>query len=234
MQYEFGIFLETIDKGMDSFKNAASLRTRCGVYYERKLKKKGFNLIIGVDEAGRGPLAGPVVACAVSLKSCRFKNRIDDSKKLTPKQREKAFPEIIRNCVFGIGIVSEKVIDRLNILEATRMAMKQAVESLIAKLKNSGRNKRIHLLIDGDMALNIDVAFTPIIKGDSKSKSIASASILAKVIRDRIMFIYDKFYPEYKFNQHKGYPTRIHKLALRKFGPSIIHRTSFKPCLKKI
>lgn len=204
------------------------------LYYERKFKKKGFNLIIGVDEAGRGPLAGPVVACAVSLKSCRFKNRIDDSKKLTPKQRETAFAEIIRKSIFGIGIVSEKIIDRLNILEATRIAMKQAIESLIAKLKDSGRNQRIHVLIDGNMALDINVAFTSIIKGDSKSKSIASASILAKVIRDRIMLIYDKLYPEYKFNQHKGYPTRMHKLALRKFGPSIIHRTSFKPCLEKI
>lgn len=191
-------------------------------------------MIIGVDEAGRGPLAGPVVACAVSLLSNRFKNRIDDSKKLTPQQREKAFPEIIQKSIFGIGIVSEKVIDRLNILEATRIAMKQAVESLIGKLKNSGRDKRIHLLIDGNMTLNINIPFTYIIKGDSKSKSIASASILAKVIRDRIMFIYDKLYPEYRFNQHKGYPTRIHRLALKKFGPSIIHRTSFKPCLKKI
>ncbi len=202
------------------------------LYYERKLKSKGFNLIIGVDEAGRGPLAGPVVACAVSLKSNRFKNRIDDSKKLTPRQRETAFAEIVRKCVFGIGIVGEKIIDRVNILEATRMAMKQAIESLIAKLKDSGRDKRIHVLIDGDMGLDIDIAFTPIIKGDSKSRSIASASILAKVIRDRIMLMYDKLYPQYKFSRHKGYPTRTHKLALRKFGPSIIHRASFKPCLK--
>ena len=184
-------------------------------------------MIIGIDEAGRGPLAGPVVACAVSLLSNRFKNRIDDSKRLTPRQRKEAFLEIIHKSVFGIGIVSEKVIDRLNILEATRLAMRQAVESLIGKLKNHGRNKRIHLLINGDMAPNINAAFTPVIKGDSKSKSIASASILAKVIRDRIMFIYDKLYPEYRFYQHKGYPTRIHRLALKKFGPSIIHRTSF-------
>lgn len=191
-------------------------------------------MIIGVDEAGRGPLAGPVVACAVSLLSCRFKNRIDDSKKLTPRQRETAFAEIIRKSVFGIGIVSEKVIDRLNILEATRLAMKQAVESLIAKFENRGRDKRLHLLIDGNLTLDIDAAFTAVIKGDSKSKSIASASILAKVIRDRIMVIYDRLYPEYRFYQHKGYPTKIHRLALKKFGPSIIHRTSFRPCLKKI
>lgn len=196
------------------------------LYYERKLKEDGFDLIIGVDEAGRGPLAGPVVACAVCLKDYRFINRIDDSKKLTSRAREKAFPEIIKKSVFGIGVVSEKIIDRVNILEATRMAMKEAVVCVIDKLK-SHNHSRIHVIIDGDIYIDIEPASTAIIKGDSKSKSIASASILAKVIRDRIMGLYDKIYPQYGFIKHKGYPTQEHRDILKKIGPSVIHRRSF-------
>jgi len=199
--------------------------TGCGFYFENELKKKGFNLIIGVDEAGRGPLAGPVVAAAVTFLTVRFKNRIDDSKKLTSIQRENAFLEITGKSVFGIGIVDEKIIDRLNILEATKVAMQEAVQSLISKLKP--QEMFIHLLVDGNMRLNVNYPFTSIIKGDAKSKSIAGASILAKVTRDRIMCSYDKLYPEYGFIRHKGYPTKMHKLALKKFGPSIIHRASF-------
>lgn len=196
------------------------------LYFERKFKKKGFNLIIGVDEAGRGPLAGPVVAAAVSLNTHRFKNRIDDSKKLTSPAREKAFQEIILNSVFGIGIVPEQVIDRVNILEATRLAMRKAVASLVAKLsvKNT---RRIHVIVDGRLTLDIDFPYTGIVKGDSKSKSIACASILAKVTRDRLMERYDKAYPQYLFIKHKGYPTKEHKEILRKIGPSLIHRRSF-------
>lgn len=214
------------------------------LYYERRLRKRGYNLIIGLDEAGRGPLAGPVVAAAVTLKTTRFKNRIDDSKKLTAQARERAFLEIINKSTFGIGIVNEKIIDRLDILAATRIAMEEAVMALMHKL-TSHQNRRmrhafspikkssklrkdgIHLLIDGNVKLNINLPFTNIIRGDSKSKSIASASILAKVIRDRIMFLYNKVYPQYGFCQHKGYPTRMHRVALKKFGPSLIHRTSF-------
>ena len=144
------------------------------LYYERQLKKKGFDVIIGVDEAGRGPLAGPVVAGAVSLLSTRFKNRIDDSKKLSPRQRQAAFPEILSKSVFGIGIVDEKTIDRVNILVATHMAMEQAVFSLIEKLKGTDK-RRMHLLIDGDISLKTGLPFWPIIKGDAKSKSIAAA-----------------------------------------------------------
>lgn len=197
------------------------------LYYERKLKKEGYNLIIGVDEAGRGPLAGPVVAAAVILLTTRFKNRIDDSKKLTPLERENAFPEIIKNSIFGIGIVDEKTIDRLNILVATRIAMEQAVSSLVDKLKNDCSEKKIHIIVDGNMSLNVNFPFTSIIRGDAKSKSIASASILAKVTRDRIMDSYDSVYPEYGFIRHKGYPTAMHRQAIRKFGPSRIHRVSF-------
>jgi len=196
------------------------------LYYENKLKKKGYNLIIGVDEVGRGPLAGPVAAAAVTLKTVYFKNRIDDSKKLSSSQREHAFGEIIHKSVFGIGIINERVIDRLNIAVATRMAMEQAISGLIAKLKPDYR-PRIHILVDGNIKLDIDLPFTGIIKGDSKSKSIACASILAKVIRDRIMSLYDKIYPQYGFLKHKGYPTKEHRTALKKFGPSLIHRTSF-------
>jgi ribonuclease HII len=196
------------------------------LYYERKLKKKGYSLIIGVDEAGRGPLAGPVVAAAVALKAPRFRNRIDDSKKLTAPARERAFREIILKSVFGIGIVDEKLIDRVNILVATQMAMQQAIASLIDKLTPSKR-RRIHVIVDGNVTLDIDLPYTKIIKGDSKSKSIASASILAKVTRDSIMDLYDGIYPQYGFIKHKGYPTQEHRAALKRWGPSLIHRKSF-------
>ncbi|MCX5702352.1 MAG: ribonuclease HII [Candidatus Omnitrophica bacterium] len=198
----------------------------CGLYYERKFKKIGFSLIIGVDEAGRGPLAGPVVAGAVALKTTHFETRVDDSKKLSARQREMAFNELINKSIFGIGIIDEKVIDSLNILVATRMAMEKAIESLLGKIKSSYK-RRIHVLIDGNVSLNIDLPYTNIIMGDSKSKSIASASILAKVIRDRIMSFYDKKYPQYGFLRHKGYPTKMHRDALKRFGPCKIHRTSF-------
>jgi len=202
------------------------MSVRCGFYYERKLKRSGCDLIIGVDEAGRGPLAGPVVAAAVALRKQRFNSRIDDSKKLSPCLREKAFPEIIRNSVFGIGIVNEKVIDRLNILEATKIAMQQAVEALLTKM-GSIKPKHIHILVDGNIKFKTNFPLTSIIKGDAKSKSIASASIIAKVIRDRIMSLYDKIYPVYGFSQHKGYPTALHRLRLKRFGLSLIHRTTF-------
>ncbi len=196
------------------------------LYFERKFKKQGFDIIIGVDEAGRGPLAGPVVAAAVTLSTHRFKNRIDDSKKLNPLAREKAFQEIVRKSVFGIGIVPEGVIDSVNILQATRAAMKEAVSRLVAKLKTKKR-PRIHVIVDGDLTLDIDFSCTGIIKGDSKSKSIACASILAKVTRDRIMELYDKIYPPYRFIKHKGYPTKEHREILKRIGPSLIHRRSF-------
>jgi len=196
------------------------------LYYERKLKKQGYDLIIGVDEAGRGPLAWPVVAAAVALNSCRFKNRIDDSKKLTAQAREKAFDEIIKKSVFGVGVVSEKIIDAVNILEATLLAMEQAVNSLLTKIKKIG-SYHPYIIVDGNMRLKVKFASTSIIKGDAKSKSIAAASIIAKVTRDRIMSSYDKIYPQYGFSKHKGYPTKEHRLALKRIGPSLIHRKSF-------
>ena len=196
------------------------------LYYENKLKRKGFDLVIGVDEAGRGPLAGPIVAAAVTLKKSSFKNRIDDSKKLTPLSRDKAFLEIIKNTDFGIGIVSEKVIDRINIGVANCLVMEQAVDSLVKKIRPSKSNK-IHIIVDGKLPLKIKFPYTSIIKGDSKSKSIACASILAKVTRDRIMDLYDGMYQEYGFRKHKGYGTKEHRDIIKKIGPSQIHRKSF-------
>jgi ribonuclease HII len=196
------------------------------LYYERLLKKDGFNLIIGVDEAGRGPLAGPVVAAAVALKSTSFENRIDDSKKLNFKSREKAFGEIIKKSIFGISVVSEKVIDRINILQATRQAMREAVKTLTNQIENPS-SFNIHVIVDGNMSLDLDWPSTDIIKGDTLSQSIASASILAKVTRDRIMLEYDSVYPEYGFARHKGYPTQGHRRILKKIGASQIHRKSF-------
>ena len=201
------------------------------LYYERKFKKKGFSIIIGVDEVGRGPLAGPIVAAAVHLKQFRFKNRIDDSKKLTPKKREHAFFEIMNKSIFGLSIISEIVIDRLNIQQANRLAMENAIGNLIDKLKRDfikkQKARKICILIDGNIKLKLDYPFQNIIKGDAKSKSIACASIIAKVIRDRIMYVYDKIYPDYGFIRHKGYPTSLHKNRLKQLGPTPIHRKSF-------
>jgi ribonuclease HII len=205
---------------------ASKKKSKDLLHYERLLKKEGYSLIIGVDEAGRGPLAGPVVAAAVALKTTNFENRIDDSKKLSFNSREKAFGEIINKSIFAIGIVSEKVIDRINILQATRKAMIDAVNSLINQIENP-KTYNIHVIVDGKMSLDLEWPCTDIIKGDTKSKSIASASILAKVTRDRIMMEYDSVYPEYGFRQHKGYPTEEHRAVLKRIGASVIHRKSF-------
>jgi len=196
------------------------------LYYEDKYNRLGYKFVIGVDEAGRGPLAGPVVSAAVLLSRKRFNNLIDDSKKLAPLAREKAFLEIKRNSVSGVGIVNEKIIDRINILEATRLSMQQAVISLVNKLGNINHDE-IFIIVDGNMDLSLGFPCQSIIKGDNKSKSIAAASILAKVIRDRMMYAYDKIYPAYGFKRHKGYPTKEHRGILREIGPCVIHRKSF-------
>ena len=191
---------------------------------ERRFKRLDFDAVIGVDEAGRGPLAGPVVAGAVYLKATNFKNRIDDSKKLSKRQREDAFLEIIQKSIFALTIVDEKIIDSLNILVATRLCMQRAIFLLLRKLEN----KKICILVDGNIRLRIlDYPVFNIIKGDAKSKTIASASILAKVSRDRIMSLYDKVWPQYGFLKHKGYPTTFHREALKQFGPCPIHRLTF-------
>jgi len=197
------------------------------LYYEKKFTRKGFDAVIGVDEAGRGPLAGPVVAAAVVLGSAVFRSRIDDSKKLTPAQRERAYSEIIRNTFFAVGISDEKAVDSLNIAEATRIAMEQAVTALLGQLT---RPCNPCVIVDGNVRLKVPVPSFAIIRGDSKSKSIACASIVAKVTRDRIMLRYDKVFPQYGFSRHKGYPTKQHRMALKLYGPSRIHRTSFFGC----
>lgn len=196
------------------------------LYYERKFKRLGYRFIIGVDEAGRGPLAGPVVSAAVLLKKHTFRNIIDDSKKLTPLERDRAFSEISEHSLSGIGIVDEKVIDSINILEATRLSMQKAVRSLIRKLKGVKLHEAC-IIVDGNMALSLPLPYISIVNGDAKSKSIAAASIMAKVTRDRIMLVYDRTYPEYGFRKHKGYPTKEHRDILRRIGPSLIHRRSF-------
>lgn len=196
------------------------------LYYEKKFKKKGYNFIIGVDEVGRGCLAGPVVAAAVMLKKLHFKNHICDSKQLNACQRENAYLELINKSIYGFGIVNEQIIDRLNIVTATRIAMEEAIAEVIEKSKDK-RNRKVCVLVDGNVKLEIKFPFINIIKGDCKSDSIASASILAKVTRDRIMVLYDKAYPQYGFCQHKGYATNKHRRALRKFGPCLIHRKTF-------
>ncbi|MCX5698856.1 MAG: ribonuclease HII [Candidatus Omnitrophica bacterium] len=201
--------------------------------YERKLKLKGFDYIIGVDEAGRGPLAGPVVAAAVWLKDFRFIHRIDDSKKLTPAQRKAAFFEIKTKSLYAIAAVSHIQIDRINILQATILAMQKAVAKL-AKQLTPKELKRAFVLIDGNLRFKLGLPYQSIEGGDGKSLSIAAASILAKVRRDQIMTAYHKIYPQYEFIKHKGYPTRLHRDILKKIGPVAIHRKSFLRCLEKI
>ena len=194
--------------------------------YEQELYKKGIKLIAGTDEVGRGPLVGPVVAAAVILPENYFLEGIDDSKKLTEKKREKYFDIINKDAIaVGIGIVDAKTIDEINILEASRLAMKKAIESL--KIKPE------HILSDAMKLDNQDIPYTDIIHGDALSESIAAASIIAKVTRDRMMYDLDKKYPEYGFAKHKGYPTKLHLENLEKYGVLDNYRFSYKP-VKKI
>jgi ribonuclease HII len=201
--------------------------------YEQEIKAQGFDLIVGVDEAGRGPLAGPVVASAVALRRDQFQSTINDSKVLSAGQREKAFYEIYENAFVGVGIISESVIDQGNILKATFLAMTNAVENAVAQwaaAESGGRMaQNVCLLIDGNrFKSDLPYAYRTIVQGDSKVLSIACASIVAKVTRDRILNMYDAIYPQYGFKQHKGYPTRQHKEAIGTHGLSMIHRRSYK------
>jgi len=194
--------------------------------YEQELYKKGIKLIAGTDEVGRGPLVGPVVAAAVILPENYFLEGIDDSKKLTEKKREKYFDIINKDAIaVGIGMVDAKTIDEINILEASRLAMKKAIESL--KIKPE------HILSDAMKLDNQDIPYTDIIHGDALSESIAAASIIAKVTRDRMMYDLDKEHPEYGFAKHKGYPTKLHLENLEKYGVLDNYRFSYKP-VKKI
>ncbi len=193
-------------------------------YYENKIRKLGYRLIAGVDEAGRGPLAGPVVASAVILG--RNIKGINDSKKLSSRKRNQLFPQIMSSSVVGVGIVSEGIIDEGDIHNSTIRAM----EIAILRLKISPD----YLLIDGPISISVPYPALNIIKGDQKSISVAAASIVAKVIRDRIMMAYDKLYPCYGFSRHKGYSTRGHLNSLNKYGPSPLHRYTFGPVRKLI
>jgi ribonuclease HII len=190
--------------------------------FEEEIQAQGFRVIAGLDEAGRGPLAGPVVAAAVVLAPTKKMAGIDDSKKLSPEQREKIFSLILQQAAaVGIGVVDAREIDRLNILRASLKAMEQAVQNLPLSPD--------FLLIDGIHSLTLPLAQRAIPKGDQRCQSIAAASIVAKVTRDRLMLAYHDEYPQYNFARHKGYGTREHLQAIRQYGCCPLHRQSFKP-----
>ena len=190
-----------------------------------ELCKNVISRVAGVDEAGRGPLAGPVVAAAVILSDENVASRVADSKKLSEQRREVLFEEIHRAAeAIGIGIVEAPDIDRLNILQATMLAMKIAIEKL--GLEPS------QVLVDGNRCPDCDFPTEAVIGGDGKIAEISAASIIAKVTRDRIMMELHKQYPLYGFNEHKGYPTKRHREALIAHGPTIVHRHSFAPVKK--
>ena len=189
--------------------------------FEHAAMEEGFSLICGVDEAGRGPLAGPVCAAAVILPPGLELEGLNDSKKLSEKRREALYPLICEQALaYGIAFASEQEIDELNILQATFLAMRRAVGQLGQKPDLA--------LVDGNREPDFgDIPVRTIIKGDSRSANIAAASILAKVTRDRFMLEQDAVYPQYGFAVHKGYGTQKHYAALREFGPCPIHRRSF-------
>ena len=193
--------------------------------FDRSFDRQGETLLAGVDEAGRGPLAGPVVAAAVvfirPVKGRTVLSDLNDSKQLTASARERLFHEIVRVASVSVARVGEDEIDRMNIYQATRLAMKDAVLGLTRTPD--------HLLIDGIMKLDLPVLQTPVIGGDGKSASIAAASIIAKVCRDAWMHRLDQLYPDYNFKQHKGYGTPQHLQKIVEFGPCPVHRKTFFP-----
>ncbi len=194
------------------------------LHYEKLLNEQGFSLICGIDEAGRGPLAGPVCAAAVILPNGLIIPGVNDSKKLTEKKREQLFDAIIDNAVaYSIAFATVEEIEEMNILNATMLAMKRACEGLDPKPDFA--------IIDGNKTPKLDCPAYSIVKGDSLSQSIAAASILAKVSRDRLITKAAEQYPQYFFEKHKGYGTALHTEMIQKYGPCPIHRKSF---LKKI
>lgn len=192
-------------------------------YYSKKVK-----VIVGVDEAGRGPLAGPVVAAACILSRAYINKEINDSKQLSEKKREELFETIKKDAIaYGVGIVSAEEIDKINIYEATKKAMKEAIKNL--------KYKYDLILTDAMPLKGLGVEVIPIVKGDAKALPIAAASIIAKVTRDHMMDELAKKYPEYGFDAHKGYGTKKHMDALKKFGPiKGVHRYSYKPVAKVV
>lgn len=190
--------------------------------YEKELNKQGINIIGGTDEAGRGPLFGPVVAaCVVLPKNFELKG-LNDSKKLTEKKRNELYNYIIENTIYGIGIVDAKEIDKINIYEASRKAMVIAIKKVQKQIP-------LEYVLSDAMPIDIDIPVMPIIKGDAKSASIAASSILAKVTRDSMLYEIDKKYPEYGFKNHKGYPTKKHLEAINKYGLIEGYRKTYGP-----
>lgn len=196
---------------------------RCGFRYEKKLRATGVVHIAGIDEAGRGALAGPVVAAAVVLPEKFRHRRLNDSKQLAPELREQIYCELLANpnVRWTVGIVDSIEIDRINILRASHRAMRLAIEALMEPLD--------HVLIDGLPVVPFPLPQTAIVDGDCISLSIAAASVIAKVTRDRMMRDFCAQFPHYCFDQHKGYGTELHLLKLHEFGPCPIHRRSFEP-----
>jgi ribonuclease HII len=196
---------------------------RCGFRYEKKLRATGVLRIAGIDEAGRGALAGPVVAAAVILPEKFRHGKLDDSKQLAPELREEVYVDLTSHgeIAWAVGVVDHLEIDRINILRATHRAMRDAIAALISPPE--------HVLIDGLPVIPFPLPQTAIIDGDCYSKSIAAASVIAKVTRDRIMREFCAHFPEYCFSQHKGYGTELHLSRLHELGPCPIHRRSFEP-----
>ena len=193
---------------------------------EQELKAQGFTCICGVDEAGRGPLCGPVFAAACILPDGLYIEGLNDSKKLTEKKREKLFDIIKKEAVaYSIASADVEEINEMNILEADLLAMRRAIDGLGVKADFA--------IIDGNIARDFQIPARAVVKGDSKSMSIAAASVLAKVARDRLCLELDREYPQYGIAKHKGYGTKEHKEALRKYGPSPIHRKKFVRFLDK-
>ena len=196
------------------------------IEYEQSAELKGYKAICGVDEAGRGPLAGPVCAAAVILPPNTIIDGVNDSKKLTEKKREALFDVIKETAVsYSIAYASVEEIESINSLNATMLAMKRAVEGLDVKAD--------YAMIDGNKMPPLDIDGETIVKGDAKSISIACASILAKVSRDRLLYEYAKEYPQYQFDKHKGYGTSAHREAILEYGPCPYHRMSFLKKIKK-
>ena len=194
------------------------------LYYENTAYEKGYNLVCGVDEAGRGPLAGPVCAAAVVLPKGLILEGVNDSKKLTEKKREALFDVITEQALdWSVAFATVEEIEEINILNAAMLAMKRSVEGL--------KNPVDFAIIDGNRKPPLEIDCEAVVKGDAKSMSVAAASILAKVSRDRILRQYAVDYPQYGFEKHKGYVTKVHVEALKKYGPCEVHRPSF---LKKI
>lgn len=189
--------------------------------YERELTSKGYINIAGTDEAGRGPMAGPLVVASCILPSTYTLDGLDDSKKISPKMRDKLFDIIKRDAIeYHIEVISVEDVDRLNVYAASKLGMERCIKAY---------QTRVDYVLSDAMPLDIDIPYLSIIKGDAKSASIAASSILAKVTRDRIMVELDKKYPEYNFKKHKGYVTKEHLEAIKKYGVCEVHRKSFSP-----